>query len=49
MYIYNTRTAGYLNTSHLLIDIKGLNDSEKKLYQNDEKGEIKSIRNGKMF
>ena len=30
MYIYNARTTGYLNISHLLIYIKGIKDTEKK-------------------
>ena len=35
MYIYNARITGYL--SHLLIYIKGVKDTEKKLYENDAK------------
>ena len=46
MYIYNARTTGYLNISHLLIYIK---DIKKKLCENDAKRRKKSIRNGKMF
>ena len=37
MYIYNARTTGYLNTSHLLISIKGIKKIEKKLCENDAK------------
>ena len=38
MYIYNARTTGYLNLSHLLIYIiKGIKDTEKKLCENDAK------------
>ena len=37
MYIYNARTASYLNISHLLIYIKGIKDIEKKLCENDSK------------
>ena len=37
MYIYNARTASYLNISHLLIYIKGIKDIEKKLCENDAK------------
>ena len=37
MYIYNARTAGYLNVSHLLIYIKSIKDAEKKLCGNDVK------------
>ena len=47
MYIYNARTAGYLNINHLLIYIKGIKDSQKKLCENDAKGEKNSIRNEK--
>ena len=35
MYIYNARTTVYLNISHLLIYIKGIKDTEKKLCEND--------------
>ena len=49
MYIYNARTIGYLNTSHLLIHIKGIKDTEKKLCENDTKRRKNAIRNGKMF
>ena len=38
MYIYNARTTGYLNISHLLIcikDIKDIKDTEKRLREND--------------
>ena len=37
MCIYNARTTGYLNISHLLIYIKGRKDIEKKLCGNDAK------------
>ena len=37
MYIYNARTTGYLNISHLLIDTKGIKNIEKKLCENDAK------------
>ena len=50
MYIYNTRRTGYLNISYLLIYIKGINETEKKLRENVAKGEKKNlIRNGYMF
>ena len=35
MYIYNARTTGYLNISHLLIYIKGIKNTKKKPYEND--------------
>ena len=34
MYIYNARTTGYLNISHLLIYIKGIKDTEKQCESN---------------
>ena len=37
MYIYNARTTGYLNVSNLLIYIKGIKDTEKKLCENSAK------------
>ena len=37
MYIYTARTTAYLNMSHLLIYIKGIKDTEKKLCENDAK------------
>ena len=37
MYIYNARTTGYLNKSHLLIYIKGIKDTEGKLCENNAK------------
>ena len=49
MYIYHARITGYLNIIHLLIYIKSIKDSDKKLYENDEKRRKISIRNGKMF
>ena len=41
IYIYNARTSGYLNISHLLIFIKGIKDPEKKLCENDAKRRTK--------
>ena len=35
-----------MNISHLLIYIKGIKDTEKKLCENDAKGEQNPIRNG---
>ena len=35
MYIYNARTTNYLNVSYLLIYIKGIKDTKKKLCEND--------------
>ena len=37
MYIYNARTTGYLNISHLQIYIKSIKDIEKKLCENNAK------------
>ena len=37
MHMYNVRTTGYLNISHLLIYIKGIKDTEKKPRENDAK------------
>ena len=37
MYMYNARATSYLNISHLLICIKGIKDTEKKLYENNAK------------
>ena len=37
MYIYNARKTSYLNTSHLLIYIKGIKDTEKKVCESNEK------------
>ena len=37
IYIYNARKTGYLNISHLLIYIKGINDTKKKLCENNVK------------
>ena len=34
---FNARTTFYLNISHLLIYIKGIKDTEKKLYGNNVK------------
>ena len=31
MYIYNAKTTGYVNISHLLIYIKSIKDTEKKM------------------
>ena len=33
-YIYNARTAAYLNIIHLLIFVKGIKDTKKKLHEN---------------
>ena len=50
MYIYNARRTGYLNISYLLIYIKDIKETEKKLRENVTKGEKKNpIRNGHMF
>ena len=49
MHIYNGRTTGYLNISHLLIYIKSIKDAEKKLCEKDAKREKKLVRNEKMF
>ena len=35
IYIYNARKTGYLNISHLLIYIKGIKDTRKKLCENN--------------
>ena len=35
IFIYNARTTGYLNINHLLIYIKGIKNTEKKLCEND--------------
>ena len=35
MYVYNARTTGYLNISHLLIYIKGIKNTEEKLFENN--------------
>ena len=37
MHIYNARTTGYLNISYLLIYIKDIKDTKKKLCENDAK------------
>ena len=44
MYIYNARTRGYLNVSHLLAYIKSIKDIEKKLCENDAKRRKKFIK-----
>ena len=52
MHIYNARTTGYLNISHLLIYIKGINHIQKKKKKSDNDAKTKkknSIRNGKIF
>ena len=41
MYINNARTTGYLNISFLLIYIKDIKDTEKKLCQNNAKRRTK--------
>ena len=37
MYVYNARATGYLNLSHLLIYIKDIKDTEKKLCESNAK------------
>ena len=37
MYIYNARTTGYLNIRHLLIYIKGIKGTDKKLCDSNAK------------
>ena len=37
MYIYNARTTGSLSISHLMIHIKGIKDTEEKLFENNAK------------
>ena len=37
IYTYNARKTGYLNISHLLIYIKGIKDTKKKLNENNAK------------
>ena len=49
MYIYNARTTGYLNISHLLIEDTKIKDTKKKLCESMQKGEKSLTRNGKMF
>ena len=50
MYIYNARTTGYLNISHLLIYIKGIKDTKKKLCENNAKRRKKiNKKYGKTF
>ena len=49
MYIYNARTTGYLNISHLLIYIKGIKDTTNKLCENDAKRKKSLTRNEKCF
>ena len=44
IYIYNARKTGYLNISHLLIYIKGINDTKKKLCENNVKRRKKLTR-----
>ena len=39
--IYNARTTGYLNKSHLLIYIECINDTKKKILENNAKGRKK--------
>ena len=48
-YIYNARKIGYLNINHLLIYIKGINDTKKKLCENNAKRRKKLTKSGKMF
>ena len=47
IYIYIARTTGYLNASHLLIYIKDIKDTEKKLYENNAKRRKKFIKKWK--
>ena len=49
MYIYNARSTDYLNISHLLVYVKGMKDTEKKLCESNGKRKKKLTRNGKMF
>ena len=49
MHVYNARTTGSLSISHLLIYIKGIKDTEKKLCENNAKRKKKLTRSGKMF
>ena len=49
MHIYNARTKGYLNISHLLIHIKDIKDTKKKLCENDAKRRKKFNKKWKMF
>ena len=49
MCMYNAWTTGYLNISHLLIYIKGIKDTEKKLCENNAKRRKKLPRIGKIF
>ena len=51
MYIYNARTTDYLNisTGHLLLNIKGIKDTEKKLSKNDTKRKTTDKKMGKCF
>ena len=49
IYMYNTRTTGYLNISHLLVYIKDMKDTENKLCENNAKRRKNLIKNAKMF
>ena len=49
MYIYNARTASCFNIRHLLIYIKGIKDTKKKLCKNKAKWTKKITRSGKIF
>ena len=49
MHVYNARTTGSLSISHLLIYIKGIKDTEKKLCENNAKRRKNLTRSGKMF
>ena len=37
MYIYNARTTGYLNITHLMTFVKDIKDTKKELCENDAK------------
>ena len=47
--MYNTRTTGYLNISHLLVYTKDMKDTENKLCENNAKRRKNLIKNAKMF
>ena len=47
MHIYNARTTGYLNISHLLIYIKGINHIKKKKKKSDNDAKRKKKLNKK--
>ena len=45
----NARTPSYLNINYLLVYLKGIKDTGKKLCDNDAKRKKESIRNEKVF